>query len=71
MAAAGSGASALAAGLVVAAGALVAVAAYAFVVLALLLAVRQTALSDGGSRCSSLRRSAARWVRSGSTSSSA
>lgn len=71
MAAAGSGANALAAGLVVAAGALVAVAAYALVVLALLVLVRETARSDGGSRCLSLRRSAARWARSGSTSSSA
>ena len=71
MAAAGSGANALAAGLVVAAGALVAVAGYALVVLALLVVVRETAPSDGGSRCLSLRRSAARLVRSGSTSSSA
>jgi hypothetical protein len=71
MAAAGSGANALAAGLVVAAGALVAVAGYALVVLALLVVVRETARSDGGRGCLSLRRSAARLVRSGSTSSSA
>jgi hypothetical protein len=71
MASAGSGAGALAAGLVVAAGALVAVAGYALAVLALLVVLRETELSDGGSECSLLRRSAARLARSGSTSSSA
>jgi hypothetical protein len=74
MAAAGPGAGALAAGLVVAAGSLVAVAGYVLVVATLVVAsrrcVRETAHAwRGGPPWP--RRSAGRWRRSGSTSSSA